>query len=65
MTPFFEPTSGGEMISRKTGWSVVLTASVVGYIVYYMQIDVAYCTSNAGVKYMAHCLVAEWAFHGI
>ena len=54
-----------EMISRKTGGSIILTASMAGHIVNYPQTHVAYGTSKAGVHHMTRCLAAEWAVHGI
>lgn len=53
------------MITRKTGGSIILTASMAGHIVNYPQTHVAYGTSKAGVQHMTHCLAAEWASHGI
>lgn len=53
------------MIARKTGGSIILTASMAGHIVNYPQTHVAYGTSKAGVHHMTHCLAAEWAVHGI
>ena len=53
------------MIARKSGGSIILTASMAGHIVNYPQTHVAYGTSKAGVHHMTHCLAAEWAIHGI
>ena len=53
------------MISRKSGGSIILTASMAGHIVNYPQTHVAYGTSKAGVQHMTRCLAAEWAIHGI
>jgi sorbose reductase len=53
------------MIARKTGGSIILTASMAGHIVNYPQVHVAYGTSKAGVHHMTHCLAAEWAEHRI
>ena len=54
-----------EMITRRSGGSIILTASMAGHIVNYPQTHVAYGTSKAGVHHMTHCLAAEWAEHGI
>lgn len=53
------------MIERKTGGSIILTASMAGHIVNYPQVHVAYGTSKAAVLHMARCLAAEWAIYGI
>lgn len=53
------------MIARKSGGSIILTASMSGHIVNYPQAHVAYGTSKAGVCHMTRCLAAEWAEHGI
>ena len=53
------------MITRKTGGSIILTASMAGHIVNYPQTHVAYGTSKAGVQHMTHCLAAEWAEYGV
>jgi sorbose reductase len=53
------------MIERKTGGSIILTASMAGLTVNYPQVHVAYGTSKAGVHHMTRCLAAEWAVHGI
>lgn len=56
---------GREMITRKTGGSIILTASMAGHIVNYPQVHVAYGTCKSAVHHMTHCLAAEWAEHGI
>ena len=56
---------GREMIARKTGGSIILTASMAGHIVNYPQTHVAYGTCKSAVHHMTHCLAAEWAEHGI
>lgn len=56
---------GKEMIARKTGGSIILTASMAGHIVNYPQTHVAYGTCKSAVHHMAHCFAAEWAEHGI
>ncbi|KAF1982269.1 NAD(P)-binding protein [Aulographum hederae CBS 113979] len=56
---------GKEMINRKTGGSIILTASMAGHIVNYPQTHVAYGTCKAAVHHMARCLAAEWASYGI
>ena len=53
------------MITRRTGGSIILTASMAGHIVNYPQTHVAYGTSKAGVQHMTHCLAAEWAEYGV
>ena len=53
------------MIARKSGGSIILTASMAGHIVNYPQVHVAYGSSKAAVQHMTRCLAAEWAEHGI
>ncbi|KAG8528982.1 uncharacterized protein KY384_006671 [Bacidia gigantensis] len=56
---------GREMITRKTGGSIILTAATAGHIANNPQTHVAYDTSKAGVQHMTNCLAAEWAEYGI
>lgn len=56
---------GLEMIARKTGDSIILTASMAGHIVNYPQTHVAYGTCKSAVHHMTRCLAAEWAEYGI
>ena len=53
------------MIARKSGGSIILTASMAGHVVNAPQVHVAYGTSKAGVHHMTRCLAAEWAEYGI
>ncbi|KAF2643082.1 NAD(P)-binding protein [Massarina eburnea CBS 473.64] len=54
-----------EMIERKTGGSIILTASMAGHAVNSPEVHVAYSTAKAAIHHMTRCLAAEWAVHGI
>ncbi|KAL2786238.1 hypothetical protein BJX66DRAFT_328686 [Aspergillus keveii] len=54
-----------QMITKGTGGSIILTASMAGHIVNYPQTHVAYGTSKSAVHHMTRCMAAELAVHGI
>ena len=53
------------MISHDRGGSIVLTASMSGYIVNFPQPHSAYGVSKAGVHHLTRSLAAEWVSHKI
>ncbi|KAL9609553.1 MAG: hypothetical protein Q9167_005684 [Letrouitia subvulpina] len=53
------------MIEHGKGGSIVLTASMSGYIVNTPQPHPAYAVSKAGVQHLARSLAGEWVGHGI
>ncbi|KAI4210599.1 MAG: hypothetical protein LQ351_006577 [Letrouitia transgressa] len=53
------------MIKHGKGGSIVLTASMSGYIVNTPQPHPAYAVSKAGVQHLARSLAGEWVGHGI
>jgi sorbose reductase len=54
-----------QMITQKTGGSIVFIASISGHRVNYPQPQIAYNASKAALLSMKSCLAAEWAIHGI
>lgn len=54
-----------QMISQKTGGSIVFTASISGHRVNFPQPQVSYNVSKAAVLALKNCLAAEWAEYGI
>lgn len=57
--------AGRRMIAAKTGGSIILTASMSGFVVNYPQNQVGYNSSKAGVIQLTHSLACEWARYGI
>ncbi|KAI1111045.1 oxidoreductase-like protein [Nemania sp. NC0429] len=54
-----------QMISHKTGGSMVFVASISAHQVNFPQPQVPYNVSKAGVKAMVRSLAGEWASYGI
>ena len=53
------------MIAKGNGGSIVLTASMSGYVVNTPQPHPAYAVSKAGVHHLARSLAGEWVGHKI
>ena len=54
-----------DIISRNSSGSIVLTASMSGYIVNQPQPQSAYAVSKAGVHHLTRSLAGEWVGHNI
>ena len=57
--------AGRKMIAARQGGSIILTASMSGFVVNYPQNQVAYNASKAGVVQLTRSLACEWARYGI
>jgi sorbose reductase len=54
-----------QVITQRTGGSIVFISSLSAHVVNFPQPQPAYNVSKAGLSHLTHCLAAEWAVHGI